>query len=79
VGVAAVGAAAAAPAIVNAPAAAPVAGRAGSGPLVAYVRDLSAGTVSILVGEREVLVTDHELVGRLAGAAGRAGTDVVAS
>jgi len=39
-----------------------------SGPLVAYVRDVRAAEISVLVGETEVVVQDRELVGRLAGA-----------
>ena len=37
----------------------------GSGPLVAYVRDAHKGDVSVMVGEREVVVHDPELVARL--------------
>jgi hypothetical protein len=40
-----------------------------SGPLVAYVKDAKAGKVSLLIGEREVVVHDRELVARLANAA----------
>ena len=36
-----------------------------SGPLVAYVRDTRNGDVSVMVGEREVVVHDPELVARL--------------
>ena len=36
-----------------------------SGPLVAYVRDPRKGNVSVMVGEREVVVHDPELVARL--------------
>jgi hypothetical protein len=43
-----------------------------SGSLVAYVSDVSNGQVSVLVGETEVQITDHELVARLAQAAGTA-------
>jgi len=39
-----------------------------SGPLVAYVRDVRAAEVSVMVGETEVVVQDRELVARLAGA-----------
>ncbi len=35
---------------------------------VVHVKDVKAGQLSILVGEREVLVTDKELAARLAGA-----------
>jgi hypothetical protein len=43
-----------------------------SGSLVAYVSDVRAGQVSVLVGESEVSITDHELVARLAQAASTA-------
>ena len=46
------------------------AGPAGS-PLVAYVEDVAAGRVAILVGEEEVVVQDRDLVRRLTQAAGR--------
>ena len=36
-----------------------------SSPLVAYVRDARKGEVSVMVGEREVVVHDPELVARL--------------
>jgi hypothetical protein len=36
-----------------------------SSPLVAYVRDARKGDVSVMVGEREVVVHDPELVARL--------------
>jgi hypothetical protein len=36
-----------------------------SNPLVAYVRDARKGDVSVMVGEREVVVHDPELVARL--------------
>jgi hypothetical protein len=36
-----------------------------SGPLVAYVRDLKAGEVSILVGSQEIIYRDPEFVQRL--------------
>jgi hypothetical protein len=42
---------------------------AASGPLVAYVKDSRTGEVSVMVGEREVIVHDRELVARLARAA----------
>ena len=48
----------------------PVTAPAGaSGPLVAYVSDVRSGAVSVMVGDREVVVNDHELVARLAHAA----------
>ncbi len=40
------------------------AGRA-SGSLLAFVGDVSAGEVSLMVGEQEVVVHDRELVSRL--------------
>ena len=46
-------------------AAAPAAG----GPLVAYVQDVRSGRVSVMVGETEVVVSDPDLVARLAGIA----------
>lgn len=38
-------------------------------PLVAYVHDTSKGEISLLVGTREIIVRDRELVKRLARAA----------
>ena len=38
-------------------------------PLVAYVSNASSGELTLLVGEREVLVTDRDLVARLTRAA----------
>ncbi|HEY7044432.1 MAG TPA: hypothetical protein VH419_12250 [Nocardioidaceae bacterium] len=38
-------------------------------PLVAYVTDPSKGRVSVMVGEREVVVHDRDLVARLLRAA----------
>jgi hypothetical protein len=40
----------------------------GSGPLVAYVRDVRGAEVSVLVGETEVVVHDADLVARLVNA-----------
>lgn len=37
-----------------------------SGSLVAFVRDVDSGEVSVMVGEHEVIVHDRELVKRLA-------------
>ena len=37
---------------------------------VVHVKDVKAGRMAIMVGEREVLVTDRELAARLAGATG---------
>jgi hypothetical protein len=34
---------------------------------VVHVKDVKSGRLAIMVGEREVLVTDHELAARLAG------------
>jgi hypothetical protein len=41
----------------------------GSGPLVAYLRDVAVGEIGLLVGTREVIVRDRELVERLLRAA----------
>ncbi len=38
-------------------------------PVVAYVKDRRRGQVSLMVGERELVVTDHDLVARLLEAA----------
>jgi photosystem II stability/assembly factor-like uncharacterized protein len=37
--------------------------------LVAYVGDIRSGEVILMVGDQEVVVSDHELVARLARAA----------
>lgn len=42
-----------------------------SGPLVAFVSDVRAGEVSLMVGENEILVQDKELVNRLLRAAAK--------
>ncbi len=70
-GAAAVGVAAIAPAAQAAPAERPPAGKSSPGgePMVAYVSNPGNGQLTLLVGEREVLVTDRELVARLARAA----------
>ena len=39
-------------------------------PVVAYVEDPSAGVLHLMVGEREVIVEDHDLVARILNAAG---------
>jgi hypothetical protein len=39
-------------------------------PLVAYVRNVAAGEIALLIGTREVVVRDAELVRRLLKAAG---------
>jgi hypothetical protein len=40
-----------------------------SGSLVAHVKDLRGETISLLIGEREIVVRDAALVARLASAA----------
>ena len=40
-----------------------------SGPLMAYVRDLARGELGVLVGTREVILHDPDLVVRLLNAA----------
>jgi hypothetical protein len=42
---------------------------ADAGPLVAHISDPSSGTLSLLVGDQEVIVHDHDLVGRITRAA----------
>jgi hypothetical protein len=42
---------------------------AGSGPVVAYVRDASTGEISVMAGERQVELRDRKLAARLARAA----------
>jgi hypothetical protein len=74
-GVAAASVAGFAPASVSGAAAAPPATKLpddATGSLVAYVSDVRAGQVSVLVGESQVSITDHELVARLAQAASTA-------
>ena len=39
-----------------------------TGSMVAYVRDVRDGRVSVMVGDREVVIRDRELVARLANA-----------
>jgi hypothetical protein len=41
----------------------------GNGPVVAYLRDVAAGEIGLLVGTREIIVRDRELVQRLLKAA----------
>jgi hypothetical protein len=41
----------------------------GNGPLVAYLRDVAVGEIGLLVGTREIIVRDRELVQRLLRAA----------
>ena len=43
---------------------------AGAESFVVHVKDVKSGRMAIMVGEREVLVTDRELAARLAGAKG---------
>jgi hypothetical protein len=38
-------------------------------PLVAHISDPSSGTLSLLVGDDEVIVHDHDLVARITAAA----------
>lgn len=40
-------------------------------PVVAYVQDAAAGELTLMVGEREVVVRDRDLVNRILNAAGR--------
>jgi hypothetical protein len=42
---------------------------AGSGPVVAYVRDASTGEISVMAGERQVEFRDRKMAARLARAA----------
>ncbi|HEV7205813.1 MAG TPA: hypothetical protein VGN18_14480 [Jatrophihabitans sp.] len=64
VGAAAIGAAVIAPddAVASGPAGA-------TGPLVAYVTDVRRGEITLMVGERDVVVRDVDLAARLARAA----------
>jgi hypothetical protein len=39
-------------------------------PVVAYVPEPDAGVLHLMVGEREVIVEDHDLVARILNAAG---------
>ncbi|GAC1437036.1 MAG: hypothetical protein NVSMB65_11200 [Chloroflexota bacterium] len=39
------------------------------GPLVAHVRNVTTGEIALLVGTREIIVRDHDLVRRLVKAA----------
>ena len=70
-GAAAVGMAAAAPGVAGAgtPAATPATLPHDATDLMAHVADPSTGTLTLYVGEREVLVHDRDLVARLARAA----------
>lgn len=60
-----VAAAAATPALMSAASANAANTAGGPTELVAYVKDAKAGTVAIMVGEREVRVTDKDLAARL--------------
>ena len=42
---------------------------AGSGPVVAYIRDARTGEISVMAGEREVKLHDRKIAARLARAA----------
>jgi hypothetical protein len=42
---------------------------AGSEPVVAFVKDPSSGEISVMSGEREVIVRDRELAARIGRAA----------
>lgn len=44
-----------------------------AGPLVAHVKDLASGEISIMVGTNEVIERDRDLANRLFAAAHRAG------
>ena len=72
-GAAAAGMAAAVPGVAAARTPAPTPARLPSDAtdLVAHVADPSSGTLILLVGEREVVVHDRDLVARLARAASR--------
>lgn len=74
VGAASLGALAAVPGLASAYAASALRATDRSGvtlhePLAAYVRDMAAGEIALLVGAREIIVHDHELVRRLVKAA----------
>ena len=60
-----VAAAAVTPALMSAGSANAAGAAGGPGELVAYVKDAKAGTVAIMVGEREVRVTDKDLAVRI--------------
>ena len=47
-----------------------------SGAMVAYVRDVAKGEVSVMVEGREVTITDHQLVAKLAQAVHSPSTSV---
>jgi hypothetical protein len=64
-GAAVAGAAVAVPATAAAAAAPDTSVGDASGPLVVYIDDVRKGTLTVLVGEREVHLHDKELVARL--------------
>ena len=74
VGAALAGALAALPGLGSALKLAPAAlgrnGASAAGPLIAHVRDLSTGEISLMVGEKHVVQRDAELAAALEGAAG---------
>lgn len=75
VGVAMVGAIATVPGLASVLKLQAPAGSAGAklaGPLVAHVRDLNSGEISLLVGTNHVIHRDRELAARLYAAAQRA-------
>lgn len=47
------------------------AGAASLGPIVAYVQDVTTGTISVLVGDRSVVLHDPAMAAKLAHAAVR--------
>ena len=56
------------PAAVAAPASATELPAGAAGSMVAYIHDVSTGEVAVMVSGREVIVSDHDLVARLATA-----------
>ena len=73
-GAAAVGVVAAMPSIAGARTSAPTPSDVpmtapDAAPLVAHISDPSSGTLSLLVGDDEVIVHDHDLVARITAAA----------
>jgi hypothetical protein len=42
---------------------------AGSGPIVAYIREPRTGEISVMAGERQVKLRDHKIAARIARAA----------
>lgn len=70
VGAAAVGVASLAPAAFASTGAPVHEGNGTKEPLVAYLRDVRSGELSIMVGERETVVHDRDLAARISRAAG---------